>query len=30
MGAVALLFPARRFALFATVGEAMDWLDTLS
>jgi hypothetical protein len=30
MSAVALLFPTRRFALFADFGAALDWLDTMS
>lgn len=30
MRAVALLFPKRRFALFAEIDEAMQWLETIS
>ena len=30
MSAVALLFPMRRFELFAEMGEARDWIETIS
>ena len=30
MRAVALLFPTRRFALFAEMNEAMQWLESIS